>query len=212
MVKVKFINKTGVRVRIYQPGGILHILEPALRWDKVDNLNTVVVMDTKMKFPRPQIAPKWIKQTEWLWEDVDLYSIYAPFRTVTFLPGNEVKLRKRPHWEPPKMAWPVVTFEFRSHSMEIQTMQHLALSTMAVNLPNKIPMRISVDPLSKYAPFENYFFDEKLVLKDVNPPFKTMKKVYESTEYGQKKRPTDELAKIAELKSKEEEREKLGLF
>jgi hypothetical protein len=202
---VHFINKTGARVRIYQPGGILHILEPALRWDKVDNLNTVVVMDDKMKFPPRQPDPKWIKQTEWVWEEADVYSIYAPFRTVIFLPGNKVKLRRRPHWQEPEMAWPVVTFLFKSQSMELQTMQ-LGLSTMAVSLPNKIPMRISVDPLSKNAPYENYFFDEQLVLKDADPPFKNMKEVYESTEYGGRKRPADELQKIAELKEKDEER------
>jgi len=77
---------------------------------------------------------------------------------------------------------------------------------------NGIPQRISVHPLSRYAPFKRWIFDEALVLKDGNPPFKNMKEVYEMTERGEQKRTPAELEKIAELKAKDEERRKLGLF
>ncbi|MCK4819846.1 hypothetical protein KA005_29040 [bacterium] len=212
--KVKFVNKSGGRITLYEGSGILKILEPGKRWNRPPEegtLDTRVVMDTDMKFPPPREKPYWIDKVEWVWDECPEGSIYAPYRTITFLDGNQVKLKRRPRWTAPEMDWPCVEFLFKSHTMKMQTM-HLGLSTMATTLYNGIPMRITVDPLSKYAEWKKWIFDEELILKDVDPPFKNMKEVYEATEHGEDKRGTAELEKIAELVKKNEERIKLGMF
>jgi hypothetical protein len=216
MVKVKFVNKSGERVTLYQGGGILRILEPGNRWNRDPSegtLRTTVVMDENMKFPPPRPGPRWIKETEWVWEECPEGSMYAPFRTITFLDGNEVKLKRRPRWKAPEMKWPCVLFLFKSRKLKIHKL-HLDrdVSSFPATFYNGIPVRISVHPLSKYAPFKKWIFDEAPAQKDGNPPFKNMKEVYEMTERGEQKRTPAELEKIAELKAKDEERRKLGLF
>ena len=123
------------------------------------------------------------------------------------------KIRKRPRWKPPEMEWPIVSFLFKSHKMKAhaERLDRDGFGSAAV-FHNGIPVRITVSPLSRYAPFKKWIFDEELVMKDSNPPFKIMVKAYESTEYGADKRPVDELQRIAELRAKDEERKKLGLF
>jgi len=216
MVKVKFVNKSGEEVTLYQGGSILRVLGAGKRWNrdpKEGTLSTVAVDSCHgKKFPPPRAKPYWIKETEWIGEVPD-DSIYAPFRTIIFEDGNVVKLRKRPFWKPPEMKWPVVTFLFRSHKMNIHKERldcHQAADATAFY--NGIPVRLTVDPLSKYAGFKKWFFDEVMELKDANPPYKTMVEIYEITQHGEEKRSADELQRIAELKKKDEERRKLGMF
>jgi hypothetical protein len=111
------------------------------------------------------------------------------------------------------MKWPIVTFLFKSHRMKMhkERLDSDMLSEASV-FYNGIPVRLTVDPLSKYAPFKNWFFDETMVTKDANAPYKTMAESYEITQHCEGKRPAAELEKIAELKVKDEERRKLGLF
>lgn len=216
MVKVKFVNRSGERVTLYQSGGILRILEAGKCWDRDPSegtLRTTVVMDENMKFPAPRAQPKFIDKVEWIYEECPEGEIYAPFRTITFLDGNEVKLKKRPRWKAPEMEWPTVTFLFKSHKMKLIKL-HLdeSMTTFPATFYNGIPCRITVNPLSKYASFKRWIFDEELVTKDSNPPFKQMTEAYEMTERGEDKRPRHELEKIEALKTKDEERRKLGLF
>ena len=216
MVKVKFVNKSGERVTLYQRGSILRVLEAGQRWNRDPSegtLGTTVVMDEHMKFPPPRPRPHWIDKTEWVWEECPEDSIYAPFRTVVFLDGNEVKLKRRPKWKPPELKWPVVTFLFKSHKMKAHT-ERLDCDpwSRASSFYNGIPVRISVHPLSKYAGFKNWFFDEEVVMTDGNPPYQLMVKNYKVTEHGEDKRPATELEKIEELRAKDEERRKLGLI
>ena len=203
MVKVKFVNKSGERVTLYQGGGILRILEPGNRWNRDPSegtLRTTVVMDENMKFPPPRPGPRWIKETEWVWEECPEGSMYAPFRTITFLDGNEVKLKRRPRWKAPEMKWPVVTFLFKSHKMKmIKERLDRDMSSEASVFYNGIPVRKTVHPLSKYAPFKKWIFDEVMVLKDSNPPYKQMIEAYETTERGEDSRSGDELAKIEQI-------------
>jgi hypothetical protein len=214
MVKVKFVNKSGERVTLYQGGSILRILEPGKRWNRdpaEGTLRTTVVMDENMKFPPPRPGPKWIDEMEWVWEECPEGEIYAPFRTITFLDNNVVKLKRRPFWKLPEMKWPVVTFLFKSRKLQIYNLC-LDRSGFSATFYNGIPVRITVHPLSRYAPFKKWIFDEAEVLKDKNPFGGGMEKTYETTERGEDKRPAAELEKIEQLKKKDEERRKLGLF
>ena len=218
MLNVHFINKSSERVTLYQDGGggILRILEPGKRWNRdpaEGTLRTVTVFDEDMKFPPLRPGPKWIDETEWVWDECPEGEIYAPFRTIVFEDNNVVKLKRRPRWKAPEMKWPVVEFLFLSHKMKIYQL-HLDrdLSTSARVFYAGIPVRLTVDPLSRYAGWKRWIFDEELILKDVNPPFKNMKQVYQSTERGEGKRSATELERIVELKAKDEERQKLGMF
>jgi len=216
MVKVKFVNKSGERVTLYQGGSILRVLEPGQRWNRDPSegtLRTTAVMDENMKFPVLRQRPYWIEKTEWIWEECPKGEIYAPYRTITFLDGNQVKLKKRPKWKEPQMRWPVVTFLFLSHKMKLIKL-HLdrGFSSEPTTFYNGLPHRMSVDPLSKYAPYKNWIFDEAPVQKDKNPFGGAMVEEFEMIERGEDKRSATELEKIAELKAKDEERQKLGLF
>ena len=216
MLNVKFVNKSGERVMLYEGSGLLKILEPGKRWDKDPSegvLDTVVVMDERMKFPPSGVRPKWIAQTEWTWNECPEHSIFAPFRTIVFLDGNQVKLKKRPKWKEPQMRWPVVTFLFLSHKMKLIKL-HLdrGFSSEPTTFYNGLPHRMSVDPLSKYAPYKNWIFDEAPVQKDKNPFGGAMVEEFEMIERGEDKRSATELEKIAELKKKDEERRKAGQF
>ena len=218
MLKVRFVNRSAERIFLYQQGGsILRILEPGKRWNRDPSegtLRTTVVMDEHMKFPPLRPGPKWIDETEWVWEECPEGSMYAPFRTITFLDGNEVKLKRRPRWKAPEMKWPCVLFLFKSRKLKIHKL-HLDrdVSSEPATFYNGIPQRITVHPLSKYAPFKRWIFDEAEVLKDGNPPYGgAMVKTYELVECGEDERPGTELEKIAELKKEAEERRKLGLI
>lgn len=217
MVKVKFVNKSGDRVTLYEGRGLLKIMEPGKRWNRDPSegtLRTVHVDETHgQKFPPPRPKPYWIDKTEWLWEECPDNSIYAPFRTVIFEDGNVVKLKRRPFWRFPKMAWPVVTFLFHSHKIKMHK-EHLDkdVSSMPATFYNGLPVRRTVNPLSKYASWKNWIFSEVMELKDANPPYKTMVESFEMTEHGEGKRPATELEKIEQLKKEAEERRKLALI
>ena len=214
-VTVHFINKSGERVRLYESGGILKILEPGKRFNRdpaEGTLRTTVVMDTQMKFPPPGAKPYWIDKVEWLWEECPESSMYAPYRTIVFLDGNEVKLKKRPGWKPPELKWPVVTFLFKSRKMKILRERLDREAGEARVFHNGIPIRITVHPLSRYAPFKNWIFEEVLAQKDKNPYGGALMQEFEMIGRGEGKRSATELEKIAELKVKDEERRKLGLF
>ncbi len=216
MVKVKFVNKSGERVTLYQGGGILRILEPGNRWNRDPSegtLRTTVVMDENMKFPPPRPGPRWIKETEWVWEECPEDSIYAGYRTITFMPDNEVKLKRRPGWIESEMEWPCVLFLFKSRKLKIYQL-HLdrGVSSFPATFYNGIPVRISVHPLSKYAPFKKWIFDEAPAQKDKNPFGGGMEKTFETTEHGENKRPAAELEKIEQLRKEDEERRKAGQF
>lgn len=217
MVKVKFVNKSGEEVTLYrQDGSVLNVLKEGQCWNrdpKEGTLSTVAVDSCHgQKFPPPRARPHWIKETEWIGEVPD-DSIYAPYRTVIFADGNIVKLRKRPHWKEPEMAWPCVLFLFKSHRMKVhkERLDHYQAADASV-FYNGIPVRLTVDPLSKYAPFKNWFFSETMKLKELDPLTKQMIETYEITQHGEDKRPANELQKIAELEKKDEERRKLGLI
>ena len=215
-VKVKFVNKSGEEVTLYQQNGsVLRTLEAGKRWNidpSEGTLGTVVVAGDKQKFPPPRPHPRWIDEVEWTYEECPEDSIYAPFRTIIFLDNNVVKLKRRPKWKEPDMEWPVVTFLFESHKMKMHK-EHLDkdVSSDLATFYNGIPVRRTVSPISKYAVYRRWIFDEVMVLKDANPPFKQMVEAYEITQRGEDKRPATELEKIEELKAKDEEHRKLGL-
>lgn len=214
-LSVKFVNKSGEQVTLYQGRSILKVLEAGKRWDRDPKLGTLStpVVTGEQKFPPPRPGPKWIDKVEWTYEECPEESIYAPYRTIVFLDGNEVQLKKRPHWKEPEMKWPVVLFLFKSHKIKIYQ-PHLEGDVIsgARTFYNGLPVRITVSPLSRYAPFRKWIFDEVMVLKkEAYPPFKQVIEAYEATEHGEDKRPANELAKIAELKAKDEERKKLKL-
>lgn len=216
-VKVKFVNESSEKVTLYRTdGSVLRVLEAGKRWSrdpKLGTLSTVSVDESHgQKFPPPRPGPKWIEKTEWTYEECHESEIYAPYRTIIFEDGNVVKLRKRPCWKEPEMAWPVVTFLFKSHNLKMhkERLDHDMLSEASV-FYNRIPVRRTVHPLSKYAPFKNWIFSEVMKLKDANPPYKTMVESYEITQHGEDKRPATELERIEGLKKKDEERKKLGL-
>jgi len=216
MVKVKFVNRSAEEVILYQQNGsILGTLGAGKCWNrdpKEGTLETVVVAGDHQKFPAPRPQPKFIDKVEWIYEECPEDSIYAPFRTIIFVGGNIVKLRQRPHWKPPEMEWPVVTFLFKSHRMKThkERLDRDGFGSAAV-FYNGIPCRLTVNALSKYAPYQKWIFSEVMELRDANPPFKQMIEAYEITEHGEDKRPGTELEKIAELKAKDEERRKLSL-
>jgi hypothetical protein len=217
MVSVKFVNKSGEEVTLHhQDGSVLNVLESGKRWNrdpKEGTLSTVAVDSCHgQKFPPPRAKPHWIEETEWIGEVPD-DSIYAPYRTITFLDGNEVKLKRRPFWKEPDMAWPVVTFLFNSHRMKVhkERLDHYQAADASV-FYNGIPCRLTVDPLSKYAPFKNWIFSEVMELKELDPLTKQVIETYEITQHGEGKRPAGELEKIEKLKAEAEERKKLGRF
>lgn len=216
-VKVRFVNESGEKVTLYrQDGSVLKVLEEGKRWNrdpKLGTLSTVSVDEAHgQKFPPPRPGPKWIDKTEWTWNECPDDSIYAPFRTITFLDNNVVKLKRRPFWKAPQMEWPCVLFLFKSHKMKmIRERLDKDISSFPETFYNGIPVRLTVSPISKYAPYRKWIFDEVMELKDANPPYKTMVETYEMTEHGEDERPAAELEKIAELKAKDEERKKLGL-
>ena len=218
MVKVRFVNESSEKVTLYRTdGSVLRVLESGKRWNrdpKEGTLDTVHVDEVHgQKFPPRRARPYWIAQTEWTYEECHDSEIYAPYRTIIFEDGNVVKLKRRPFWKPPQMAWPIVTFLFNSHRMKMhkQRLDHHQAADASV-FHNGIPVRLTTDPLSKYAPYRKWFFSETMVLKDVNPPYRTMAETYEITEHGESKRPAAELEKIEQLKKKAEERKKLSLF
>ena len=215
MVKVKFVNKSGERIFLYQSGSILRILEAGKHWDRDPSEGTLrtTILHQHETPPPPRPQPKWVDTTEWVWEECPESEIFAPFRTIVFEDDNIVKLKKRPRWKPPEKAWPCVSFLFKSHKMKmLKERLDRSTSTSPTTFYNGIPCRISVNPLSKYAPFKNWIFDEAPAQKDKNPFGGAMVKEFEMTERGEDKRSAIELEKIAELKKKDEERRKAGQF
>jgi hypothetical protein len=73
------------------------------------------------------------------------------------------------------------------------------ISSDAAVFYNGIPCRRTVNPFSKYAPYRKWIFDEVMVLRDSNPPKKEMIEAYENAEYGEDRRPGDELAQIEQI-------------
>ena len=215
MVKVKFVNKSGERIFLYQSGSILRILEAGKHWDRdpaSGSLRTLIIPQHGAPVP-PQSPPKWIDEVEWIYEECPEDSIYAPFRTIVFEDNNVVKLKRRPRWKEPEIKWPAVTFLFKSRKLQIYKL-HLdrGMSSIPATFYNGIPQRISVHPLSRYAPFKRWIFDEAPAQKDKNPFGGGMEKTYETTERGEDKRPAAELEKIEQLKKEAEERRKLALI
>lgn len=205
MVEVKFVNRSAERVLIYQEdGSVLKILESGGCWDRNPNegtLRTSVISQHETP-PPPQPKPVWISKTEWLWENCPITAPYAPFKTITFLDGNEVQLKKRLFWKFPEMKWPCVTFLFRSDKMKmIKERLDRDPSSEATIFYNGIPSRKSVNPLSKYASYKRWFFSEERIQ---NPSYKQIE-TCELIQYGTNIRSINELEKIAELRIKNEE-------
>ena len=216
MVTVRFINRSAERVILHQAGGsMLKVLEAGKCWNRDPSegtLGTVVVGGKDQSFPAPRAKPYWIKETEWTWNECPDDSSYAPFKMIVFLDGNKVKLKRRPFWKSPEMQWPVVTFLFKSHKMKMHRERlDKDIASDAAVFYNGIPCRRTVNPLSKYAPYKNWIFDEAMVLRDANPPMKQMIESYEIIELGEDKRPDSELERISKLKAKDEELKELGL-
>lgn len=210
MVPVRFINKSGERVILYQKdGSILKFLENGKRFDRDPNEGTLrtSVISQHEKPPPPQAQPRWIDEIEWTTE-VSENSVYAPFKTIIFEDGNKVRLKKRYFWTYPKMDWPVVVFTFKSPKMKmIRERLDGDSSVLASIFLNGIPVRKSVSPSSKYSEYRNWYFVEQ-------PVKKTAPKQMECTEiiqYGEGIRNGTELNKLAKLKAEEEEREKIKL-
>ncbi|MCK4820704.1 hypothetical protein KA005_33370, partial [bacterium] len=92
-VKVQFVNQSSEKITLYrQDGSVLKVLEAGKRWNrdpKEGTLSTVVV-GGEQKFPPPRPQPHWIDKIEWVWEECPEGEIYAPYRTITFLDGNQV--------------------------------------------------------------------------------------------------------------------------
>ena len=209
MVKVRFVNESGEEVTLYQQNGsILGTLGAGKCWNrdpKKGTLSTVAVDSCHgQKFPPRRAGPRWIEKTEWTWEECPDDSIYAPYRSITFQDNNVVRLKRRPFWKLPDMKWPTVTFLFKSHKMKMQK-EHLDkdMSSEPAVFYNGIPCRRTVNPLSKYAPYKKWIFDEVMVLRDSNPPKKEMIEAYENAEYGEDRRSGDELAKIEQITATE---------
>lgn len=190
MQTVWFTNKSGDRIILYEGNGLLKVLEPAQRWDRDPDEGTIrtVVLHENQTPPAIIPAPKWIKETNWIYENCPEESIYAPFTKVIFLPENGIELMKRSFWRPPTMDWPVVSFLFKSPKMKLQKIfLDKSLGGSAVSFYNGIPMRVTVNPLSKYAEWNRWnFTDEK--------------------EWGEKKRGGSELHKLSDIRVAEEER------
>lgn len=217
MVKVKFVNKSGEVVTIYRSdASALGVIGAAKCWNrdpKEGTLSTVHVDAVHgQNFLPPRPKPYWIDKTEWVWEECPEDSIYAPFQTVIFEDGNVVKLERRPRWKAPEMAWPVVEFLLRSHKMKkhAERLDHHRVSD-AVVFHNGFPFRVTVSPLSKYAPYRKWIFEEVMELKDANPPRNQMAEYFEIIQRGEDKRPASELEKIEQLKAEAEERKKLAM-
>ncbi len=122
MITVRFVNQSSDKVVLYQPdGSVWKILESGKCWDRNPNegtLRTSIVSQHEAP-PPPQPKPVWISKTEWEWENCPDDSPYAPYKTIVFLNGNKVKLKKRYFSKLPEMKWPVVTFLFPSPKMEM---------------------------------------------------------------------------------------------
>lgn len=210
MVEVKFINKSGERVFLYQlDGSVWQILESGKCWDRnplEGTLRTSIVSQHEAP-PPPQASPKWVDKTEWT-TNVPDESIYARYKTITFLDGNVVKLKKRLFWKFPEMDWPVVEFLFTSNKIKmIRERLDRDSSVLASLFLNGIPVRKTVSPLSRYAQYKRWFFQEQPV-KNASPKQVTCDEI---VQYGEGIRDENELDRIEELKAEEEERQKLKL-
>jgi len=204
MVPVRFVNKSGERVILYQEdGSILKILENGKCWDRdpaSGTLRTKVISQHEIP-PPSQTEPYWIDKVEWLYEKCPDRSPYAPYKTIIFLDGNKVKLKRRLFWKNPELAWPVVKFLFKSQKMKlIRERLDRDSSVLASIFLNGIPVRKSVNPLSKYAEFKNWIFSEQPI-QDSNPSKQI--KCSSIVQYGENERPPNELARIDELKEAE---------
>lgn len=190
MQTVWFVNRSGERVTLYKGNGLLKNLEPAQRWDRDPDEGTMrtVVLHEKQTPPALVPEPKWIKETEWIYETCPEESIFAPFTKVIFLPENKVELMKRSFWRAPKLDWPVVSFLFKSPKMKIfKIFLDGSLGGTAISFYNGIPMRITVNPLSKYAEWNRWNIEDE-------------------REWGAGRRGESELHKIADIRFESEER------
>lgn len=198
MVPVRFVNKSGERIILYQEdGSVLKILENGRCWDRPPSegtLRTSVISQHEAP-PPPQPDPVWIDETEWKTEVFET-SVYAPFKTITFLDGNEVRLKKRLFWKLPEMDWPVVQFIFRSTRMKLlkERLEGEIGGETSIFL-NGIPVRKTVDVTSKYAEWKRW------VISDDNED-------KELRQSGESYRSSSELARITDFRLKEEERKK----
>lgn len=211
MVTVKFVNRSAERVLIYQEdGSVLKIMESAKCFDRDPaggELRTVVLHQNEEPVP-PQSKPKWIKETEWVYEECSEHSNYAPFKMIIFEAGNEVKLKRRHFWKFPEMDWPVVTFLFESNRMKlIKDRLEGEYSGEASIFLNGIPVRKTVSPLSKYAQYQKWFFCEQ-PMKNANPKQIGNREIIQ---FGESLRSKNELEKIEVLRAKAKEREKAKL-
>jgi hypothetical protein len=211
MVDVKFVNRSAERVLIYQEdGSVLKILESGRCWDRNPNegtLRTSVISQHETP-PPPQPKPVWISKTEWLWKGCPDNSVYAPFKTITFLDGNKVQLKKRLFWKFQELDFPVTVFLFTSKKMKmIRERLDRDSSVLASIFLNGIPVRKSVSCSSKYSKYRYWYFVEQ-------PVKKTSPKQMEATEiiqYGERIRNSTELKKLERMRLEEEEREKFKL-
>ena len=86
------------------------------------------------------------------------------------------------------MSWPVVSFLFTSPKMKLQKIfLDKSLGGSAVSFYNGIPMRVTVNPLSKYAQWNKWNLNDE-------------------REWGEKRRGRSELHKISDIRVEEEER------
>ncbi len=204
---VKFVNRSGERVSLYrEDGSIFKILEN-VGWDRDPaggSLRTPIISQHENP-PPPQPEAVWIDRVDWIWEDCPDTHPYAPFKKITFLKGNEVRLKRRLFWKLPELEWPVVGFLFTSPKMKmIRERLDGDSSVLASIFLNGIPIRKSVSPLSRYAKYKRWFFIEQ-------PAKKSSDKQMDNTEiiqFGKISRSSTELKRIDSLRVKEEERQK----
>lgn len=210
MVEVKFVNKSAEQIQLYnEDGSILKVLENAKCWNrdpKGGTLRTTIIHETESP-PPPQEDPKWIDRVVWETEVADS-SPYANFKTITFLDGNKIHLKKRFFWKFMELDFPVTTFLFKSNKLKIfRERLDRDLSVLASIFLNGIPVRKTVAASSKYSEYRNWYFLERLVPKDSPKQMEST----EIIEWGEGIRNSTELKKLAKMRWEEREREKIKL-
>lgn len=186
----------------------LKILEAGKCWDRdpaEGTLRTGIISQHESP-PPPQPDPVWIDEVEWIYENCPDSSVYAAFKKITFMDGNRVRLKKRLFSKVQELRWPVVTFLFKSPKMKlIRERLDRDSSVLASIFLNGIPVRKSVDVLSKYAKFRRWYFSDEE--RKGSTPSKQIS-CSEIVQYGESIRTRTELKKIDDLKAKDEERKK----
>lgn len=207
---VKFCNTSGERISLYREDGSIFKIIENVGWNRDPaggTLRTGIISQHENPVPDQEEA-YWIDEVDFVWNDCPNTHPYAPFKKITFLKGNQIKLTRRNFWRLPEMDWPVVTFLFESPKIKfMKDRLEPTFSSEPIIFLVHIPTRVSVDPLSKYAKYRNWFFCEQ-PMKKVSP-----KQIgtTEIVQFGERLRGRKELEKIEELRAEAEEREKAKL-